>query len=293
MDSAPHLEHRIGRSIALHPAPGAPALWTYIYGGKPKPFFHPVTTPNGHTVTLNEPHDHVWHRGLWFTLKYINGVNFWEERADEEYGHQITLLPPTIEHGPQGEISLSSHLAWKAPDGTVPFQEKRLLTYCPLQADAYALDWDITLTPQLPVTIDRTPYGAFGSWGGYSGLTLRGNRNWQNTRLLFSDETTTDRPLGYPANWADLSGIFDGGYQQRGGIALFDHPENLRHPSPWYGSTGAGHYFNAALVFHESLELETDEILQLRYRALIHDGIWDTEQLNAAYQAYTGGAPDA
>jgi hypothetical protein len=295
MDSAPHLDHYIGRSISLRPSPGAPVLWTYTYGGKPKPFFHPVTTPKGHLVTINEPHDHIWHRGLWFTLKYVNGINFWEEpkqEGEEANGVQTTLLPPTIQHGPAGEVFLESRLSWNAPDGSTPFLEDRLLAYRPLDHDSYALDWDITLTPQFEVTLDRTPYGAFGPWGGYSGLTLRGNRNWQNTRLLFADGTTTDRPLGHPANWADLSGIFDGGFQQHGGIALFDHPENRRHPSPWYGSTGAGHYFNAAIVFHEPLILQEGETLRLRYRALIHDGQWDAERLNAAYQTYCDGLQD-
>ena len=49
-------------------------------GGKPKPFFHPLSTPAGHCLSIFEPHDHPWHRGLWFTIKLINGENFSPEQ---------------------------------------------------------------------------------------------------------------------------------------------------------------------------------------------------------------------
>ncbi|HEX9441848.1 MAG TPA: DUF6807 family protein, partial [Roseiflexaceae bacterium] len=72
----PILTHVIGQSIALTEQSADRVVWKYIYAGKPKPYFHPVCTPAGHCLTLFEPHDHVWHRGLWFTIKFINGENF-------------------------------------------------------------------------------------------------------------------------------------------------------------------------------------------------------------------------
>ena len=71
-------------------------MWRYVYGGKAKPFIHPLCTPAGHCLTLFEPHDHVWHHGLWFTFKFVNGENFWEEH--EPFGIQRTALPPSIAH---------------------------------------------------------------------------------------------------------------------------------------------------------------------------------------------------
>jgi hypothetical protein len=284
------LTHALGRSISLG-APGAErALWTYVYGGKPKPYFHPVCTPAGHCLTLFEPHDHFWHRGLWFTIKFINGENFWEEYG--EFGTQQTRLPPAVSHGPQGQIALESALDWVRPPGkagpATVFHEQRRITFRPLEAEAYALDFDTALTAQADLLLDRTP---FTTWGGYGGLTFRGNRNWQETRLLFSDGSTSDRPIGIPALWCDLSGKLDGGNQLAGGVAMFDHPDNPRHPSPWYGSTGANHYFNAAFLFHEPMPLAAGERLAFRYRVLVHDGVWDVPRLQAAYTAYTDAAP--
>ena len=276
------LTHILGQSIELaDPARELP-LWRYVYGGKPKPFFHPICTPAGHCLTLFEPHDHTWHRGLWYTIKFVNGENFWEER--EPYGTQRTALPPTVEHMPGGRIVLGSNLAWVRPDGVgVVFHEERRVSYVPLDDRSYALDFETALIAQDDLALDRTPYT---TWGGYGGLILRGTRNWQETRLLFPDGSTSDRPAGVPATWCDLSGKLDGGQGQTGGAAIFDHPDNPRHPTPWYGTTGPGHYLNAAFLFHEPLSLARDETLAFRYRVLIHDGIWDAARLQAAYAAY-------
>ena len=282
------LRHHVGQSLELYSSQSENPLWRYVYGGKPKPFFHPLHTPAGFCLSLFEPSDHFWHRGLWFTIKYINGENFWEENGD--FGIQSTLLPPSVTHEESGVITWTHEQHWERPHnaGHV-FHETRRITYIPLETTAYALDWDIRLTAQADLLLDRSP---FTTWGGYGGLTLRGNRNWHNTRLLLDDDSTHDRPVGVPALWADLSGTFDGGAEKSGGMAMFDHPANRRHPSPWYGSTGSGHYFNAAFLFHEPLQLSEGEELHLRYRTLIHDEIWDTARLQSAYNAYAELAND-
>ena len=86
------LQHDLNESIALIDPARELTLWKYTYAGKPKPFFHPLCTPAGHCISIFEPHDHPWHRGLWFTIKLINGENFWEENV--EHGVQKTLSPP-------------------------------------------------------------------------------------------------------------------------------------------------------------------------------------------------------
>ncbi|HET6387124.1 MAG TPA: PmoA family protein [Armatimonadota bacterium] len=281
------IRHSIGNFLELQaPAREAP-LWRYNYGGKPKPYFHPLHTPAGSCLSLFEPHDHLWHRGLWFAVKFINGENFWEEYG--EYGSVVPAAPPGVSHGMDGSIAWEQRLDWQRPNakGAV-FAETRVITFRPLDDESYVLDWDVRLTALADLNLDRTP---FTTWGGYGGLILRGSRSWQETRLLFSDGSTSERPTGCRATWCDLSGVFDGGVERKGGLALFDHPRNVRHPSPWYGATGSGHYFNAAFLFHEPMRLSKDESLRLRYRALIHDGIWDVTRLQRAYDAYAAGAP--
>jgi hypothetical protein len=276
------LTHNLGTSIDLRDPHRERPLWRYVYGGKPKGFFHPLCTPAGHVLTNFEPHDHFWHRGLWFTIKFINGENFWEENPP--FGTQRTAVPPTITHEAGGPISVFSSVEWLRPDGKgTVINEQRLFTYRPIDGLSYAIDFTFILKPRVDVLLDRT---VFTTWGGYGGLTFRGNRNWTESRLLFSDGTTSDRPTPKIADWCDLSGKLDGGVNQTGGIAIFDHPENPRHPTPWYGGTGPGHYFNAAFLFNEPVTLAAEEKLRFRYRVLVHDAMRDVEALREDYEQY-------
>src|ERR1017187_5766043 len=59
---------------------GGKPVWQFNYGTNgTKPFFHPLALPGGSPLTWQSPPDHVWHYGLWFSWKYLNGVNYWEE----------------------------------------------------------------------------------------------------------------------------------------------------------------------------------------------------------------------
>jgi hypothetical protein len=276
------LRHDIGNFVEITTPTRDQPLWRYVYGGKPKPYFHPLCTPAGHVLTIFEPHDHLWHRGLWFAIKFINGENFWEETPP--FGTQRTILPPTITHEAAGGITVLSDLDWTRPDGkTVVIKEKRSFTFREISESAYAIDFTFTLIPQSDLLLDRTVYT---TWGGYGGLTFRGNRNWQETRLLFSDGTTSNRPTPKIADWCDLSGKLDGGVNQSGGIAIFDHPSNPRHPTPWYGGTGPGHYFNAAFLFNEPMTVCAKQPLQFNYSVYVHDGIESAETLGLVYRLY-------
>lgn len=288
------LTHTLGTSLALaYPGAERP-LWKYVYGGKPKPFFHPLCTPAGHELTIFEPSDHVWQRGLWFAPKFINGSNFWEEK-EHPWGAQVTRAPLNVlchaatsvaGSADANTIHVESDVAWTGTDGVAIIDESRTFTHRPLDQDAYTLDFTFALTPRVDVTVDRTPYN--GKWGGYGGFAFRGNRNWLNTKLLFDDGTTSDRPTPKPSKWCDLTGLIDGGRSQYAGIAIFDHPENPRHPVPWYGGTGPNHYFNAAMFFHEPMTWPAGKPLTLQYRVLVHDQVWNADRLNAAWAAWTG-----
>ena len=55
-------------------------VWQFNFDPtQPKPYFHPVCLTDGAELTWHRPPDHPWHYGLWFSWKYINGLNYWEE----------------------------------------------------------------------------------------------------------------------------------------------------------------------------------------------------------------------
>lgn len=274
--------HNLGEWLELRPPGWTEPLWRYDYGTRPKPFCHPIHTPAGRCLTNYEPHDHVWHRGLWYAIKFVNGHNFWEER--EPFGTQELLRGVDLFWGSTGDLICHLELGWFPADADTPLiHERRSLHWLPLDDESYRLDWWTTLQACEDLVLDRTE---FTTWGGYGGLCLRGSRNWYDTTILLADGTTTDRPTGQRAPWASLQGKIDGGDRSYAGVALFDHPDNPRAPVPWYGSTGAGHYLNAAFLFHEPLSLPAGELLEVTHALVVHDDLWDRERLQACYEGW-------
>jgi hypothetical protein len=61
-------------------------LWRFSFDpASGKPFFNPIALRGNPSFTNFKPEDHPWHYGLWFSWKYINHVNYWEE--DRTSGH--------------------------------------------------------------------------------------------------------------------------------------------------------------------------------------------------------------
>ena len=59
---------------------GTAVVWQFNYKTEEgKPYFHPITVAGSPALTDFRPADHPWHRALWFSWKYINGVLYWEE----------------------------------------------------------------------------------------------------------------------------------------------------------------------------------------------------------------------
>jgi len=273
-----------GDRAAVVEVDGAPR-WTYVHGARRRPFIHPVTTPAGHVLSVDAPADHPWHHGLWFTIKYVNGENFWEEYDD--YGVLRHDGVPAVER--DGRVSLVGALRWIRPDReTVVIDEQRRLTHVPLDRDAYAIDLATTIVPRVDVVLDRTQ---FTTWGGYGGLSFRGRPDFHDTTIT-TVGTAGDRVLGERGPWLGLSGLVDG--DAPAGIALLDAPSNAAHPVPWYASTkadtygddGWSNFVNAAMLWGGPLRLGAGEPLRLRYRVVVHDGAWDATQLARAHRAF-------
>ncbi|MDQ2826180.1 MAG: PmoA family protein [Actinomycetota bacterium] len=267
--------------------------FTYVWGDQRRPHLHPVRTPAGHVLTRNAPDDHPWHHGLWFTIKFVNDENFWEEY--DAYGVLRHQGPPTVTVGDDGGTEIAGSLHWIRPDReTVAIVEDRTVTYVPIDDGVYAIDLDTSLVPATDVRLDRTP---FTTWGGYGGLTVRGPGDFVDTVLTLADGSTHDRITGTPSPWLDLSGtVTADGANALAGIALFDHPANRRHPVPFYASTrnetygddGWSNFANAAFLWDEPMDLVAGETLRVQHRALVHDGHWPVDRLAAEYDRWSG-----
>jgi hypothetical protein len=258
-----------------------PCVWD-----APRPYVHPLTTPAGAVLSAEAPADHPWHHALWFTVKFVNGENFWEE-----YGDFGTLRTTAVER--DGD-TVRAGLDWIAPDGeSVRLRETRTLTTVALDDAAYAIDWTEQLDVPVTTALDRTP---FTTWGGYGGLTMRGAPDWTDTTIRLGDDTRRDRALGERARWLAIEGLAPAGPAAPApvGVVLLDHPDNPRSPTPWYASNradtygeGWANFVNAAFLWDEPLTVEPGAPLRLRYRVLVHDGTWTTDRIEREHTTWT------
>ena len=76
-----HVDHALGRSVTV--SAGDVSLFTYVYRPdtprleSPKPYLHPIRSLAGDEVSLFRPHDHVWHKGIAWSLPHVGEHNFW------------------------------------------------------------------------------------------------------------------------------------------------------------------------------------------------------------------------
>jgi Family of unknown function (DUF6807) len=262
--------------------------WTYVWWHRRKPHVHPLATPSGRVLTRVEPPDHPWQRGLWFVVKFVDGDNFWEEGDPDGWGVQRHVAPPEVSAG-----AVTGDLVWIRPDRTtVAAREHRRLAHVPLDGDAYAVDWDVTLRVPADAVLDRSP--PTGGWGGYSGLAFRGRDDWRNTQLLLDDGVARDQVAPQRSRWCDLSGTVDGG---PAGVCVLDHPANPAHPVPFYATTrarpgygeGWSNTVYPSFLWDGPLSLAAGDELRFRYRVVVHDGVWDAARAGSAWEAFVNG----
>jgi len=150
------------------------------YGAdQPKPHFHPVAVPEGPVVTWDRPPDHVWHHGLWFSWKYINGRNYWEpDRATGKPQGSTKWAHVQVQTREDASARIDMDLTYRPADGPTMMTEKRIVEVsAPDDPGIYFFDWTCKFTAgEKDVLLDRTPLeGEPGGkpWGGYAGLCLR------------------------------------------------------------------------------------------------------------------------
>ncbi len=268
-------------------------VWKFNYGtNAAKPFFHPVALLDGTVLTVDRPSDHRWHHGLWFSWKFINGVNYWEENpATGQSAGLTSWSQPQIETRPDFSAHIVLDLVYRPGEGKPVLTEKRVIEVSPPdESGVYGLDWTLAFTAvDQDALLDRTPLpGEPGGqpWGGYAGLSVRLAKGIKDSRLA-----TTEGPAAFvnttyrgKAMGLDYSGRLA---EREGGIAILDSPGNLNSPTPWYAiDNGSMDFFSAAVIQYHSQALKAGQTLNLRYRAIIHPGRWEAGQLRRAAEPF-------
>lgn len=252
----------------------------YIFTGAPKPYCYPVIGPTGGAVTRNfpmkkdvagEPKDHPHQRSFWFTHGSVNGQDFWAETPKSS--KTLHKAFEALESGPVVGI-LRTKNDWVGLDGKKVLEDVREMRIYDVGPDARLFDFEITLSAtEGDVTFGDTKEGSLGF---RMAATMQAGGGGQG-HLENSAGQKDGKVWGKRADWCDYYGPVDGKTE---GIAIFDNPENLRHPTYWhardYGLFAVNPFgvkdFTGDKTADGKYVLPKGKSLTLRYRILIHKG---------------------
>lgn len=277
---------------------GSELFTAFVPANHGRPILYPVYGPGQVSMTRHWPmadapegvveaHDHPHHKSLWYGHE-VNGVDFWTERSGkiEVKNYQID---PTAN-------SLEVNSEWiRNADSQIVCRDRVVYRF---DGDSKKRWVDVTITffaDDLAVTLDDTKEGFFAI-RTHPHLRLspapREGVNQVFGKAINSEGDIDKQVWGKRARWLLYYGPVQGNSV---GIAIFDHPENLRHPTTWhardYGLIAANPF-----ALHEMLNkprgsgdyrIDPSSSLSLRYRMVFIGGEVDSEFVESLYQEFS------
>jgi hypothetical protein len=258
---------------------GRPLTTFHFHTQWDKPFLYPIRTPSGAVLSRGWPvepresdeRDHAWHRGIWYGHGDINGEDFWREKPDRTTARLVMDGAPKISSGGKGtmEITLAMIGAKGNRLGTIGerYQFRRESDY-------------ILMDSVISVATDRGMALRFGDTddGGFGFRLATEFRQDRGAELINSDGLAgTEKIWGKPARWVKYTATING---KRAGVAVLDHPSNLRHPTGWhargYSLCSANPFATGSFAKDKSRDgsytLPAGQTLALRYLVVVFDG---------------------
>jgi len=268
----------------------------YCFKDVPRPYFYPVIGPTGVPIIRhwpmkegkNEAKDHVHHRSLWFTHGEINGHDFWGEGGKSGKIVHDKFLKVTYGRD-MGVIQANNK--YVARDGQVICTDTRTHRFYN-RPDGQIMDFEITIhASEGKVVMGDTKEGSMAIRLAPT-MRLRGEVG--KGHILNSEGHRDKETWGKRAAWCDYYGPVE---DKIVGVAIFDHPQNPKHPTWWhvrdYGLFTANpfgvHNFENKPKGVGDITIGAGESLTFKYRFYFHKG--DTNQAKVAehYREYAAG----
>ena len=260
-----------------------------------RPYMYPITGPGGANLARPYPmeeggaKDHPHHRSMWFTHGGVNGVDFWGN--GEKNG--------TIKHagfdgikaaGSMGSFTARSN--WTLPGGESVMTDERAIRIEALPGGGTIVDWTIKLIASAgDVTFTDTKEGSFA-------LRLCPSLSIKESKEAHITTSEGARDLaawGARAKWVTYHGPDPKGSPVS--VTIFDHPQNLRHPT-WWHARDYGLFAANPFGIHDFEKdpdktrgnhvLQKGRTMTQRYRGLIEAG--DPDQAGLAEKFAQFGA---
>lgn len=289
------LHHDVDRALEVRHA-GVPLL-TYVYVPddvqleSPRPYLHPVRTLAGDVVTLFRPHDHVWHKGIAWSLPNVGPHNFWGGPTYlRDQGYRQLDNDGSMDHErftaleSDGVRARIAHdLTWRSdprgePGRDVLHEQRSLTVEVPGSEDAWVLTFATTMTN---VSGGDLAIGSPTTEGrenaGYGGLFWRGPRSFTGGTVLVPGRTGGEDVRGMREEWAGFTGLHDA-TSSASTLIMVDATDNPQHPPQWFVRTVPFACLSPAPFFSEEVPFPDGTSLTFRYAVVVADGAADADR---------------
>ncbi|WP_240687196.1 DUF6807 family protein [Amycolatopsis suaedae] len=265
-------------------------LFRYVYRPweprleSPKPYFHPLRTLGGDLVSVYRPHDHVWHKGISWSLCNVGDQNFWGGptyvrgegyRQLDNNGTQLHTGFASLDASAE-RVDVVEELDWISRSGARLFTERRGFSVrVHPDLDAWQLSYWTAMrnTSGGPVAFG-SPTTNGRADAGYSGLFWRGPRSFSGGVVVSPDGTGGDELMGCRAAWLGFVGKHDGA-AGASTLVFAEHESNYSYPTKWFVRSGVFAAVCPAPFYDTEHEVAADDTLSLRYDVIIADGARD------------------
>jgi len=260
-------------------------LMEYRYTEVPfKPYVKQLCSPSGVNVLRDAPHDHLHHHALMFAVG-VDGVDFWSETA--ACGKQVQMSLDGVKSSSrdgQAAAEFTQEIEWVKPGKTQLLRERRTLElHQGGDPAASLLVWKSRLQPAQ----DKDSVSLGGSH--YFGLGMRFAESMDKGGRFFNaagkeGEIVRGDERLVPAKWcAYTASVGD----KKVTVAIFDHPQNPRHPARMFTMAKPFAYLSATLnLWKEPLVIKAGQPLELRYGVAVCDGEVAAAQIERLYITY-------
>jgi len=269
---------------------------TYVYDGEDfiRPYLFPVRAPCGSKVTRaypmiegvpGETSDHPHHKSIWIAHGEVNGVDNWSQGEGHGFTRHRDFLAKLS--GPV-YAKISTLNDWEDADGNKVMEEESSFVFYNVQDAGYVFDVTVKFrATEGAVVFGDTKEGGIISVRVASSMDVKQEGTIVNSYGGVNEGET----WGKKSHWCDYYGPAEG---KTAGIAVFDHLDNLRHPTNWhvrnYGLMtancfGLSYFYGDESVVGDHTLADGDSLI-FKYRLFIHDGSTEEADVGERYHDF-------
>ena len=230
-----------------------------------RPYIHPIIAPDGKGVlTQYRPSHHLHQTGLYWGLKLVNGRDFFMG-WNSDYYRRVSVKVIAAK---------GQQVKWQAvydlldEKGNTCLTETRNWTLQEHNGQ-YLLDLEWRGEAKTDIT-----FGKFYVGGLF--LRMPWVRGTDGEIVNAVGQRNSSEAEAQRAIWADV-GVEIEGRDDKGHIAIFDHPENKAFPTPWRVDSQLG--LGPSRQILGDWKLGKGETEVIRYRLVIYTGDLNTDKL--------------